>query len=127
MVDVSLGYLFCCGWGELHGIQTYKTSRDLTKILTAISNHRRRGGWLFTYAGTRRSVKNNGAERLAKALRNKKLGEVTELPQFRNPNTGHLLCSYVWIVDYIALDAYYKEKKLGKYAPPKLQRYGSFF
>lgn len=104
---LSVMRMFCCGWREIGDLTYYqgdfnaalKSLRD-KGVITYRGLHC--GALLFTGAGQRSSY----ANKFAKDITTNKLGEVTKLPVFKNPNTGRQIKTYMWALDKDALTAY---------------------
>lgn len=105
--------MMCCGLVELAGLSGYRTPEaaftDLIEnndMAYDIDDSTLGGGAaIFTSAGARATY---GA-RFAKYIEDNKLGTVTELPRFKNPNTRNAIRTFFWVIDYKAVRKLYKK------------------
>lgn len=65
-------------------------------------------GALFFTSNT--NERDNYAEQFAEGLRKNKLGKVTKLPAFKNPNTTNPITVYMWVIDKDRLIAFIKKQ-----------------
>ena len=105
----------CCGWREITGLTTYKgrfndALRSLVYEGTIGYEGVRCGALLFTQVGAR--PKNPYGERFADDITKKKLGSITVIKNFKNPNTGHTIKAFVWILNQKAVITYCQKHRL---------------
>lgn len=121
--DIQLTSLSCCGISELDGLSAYATDSeqafmDLCDDTDAYESDGRAsafgcGALIFTQAGKNQKYGTN----FAKFIEKHGLGEVTQVPTFRNPNTGNPIATFVWKVNSKAVQALQKKlAKTDKYA-----------
>lgn len=54
--------------------------------------------------------KTYGGRNFALYIKEHNLGHLTESPPVRNPNSGHTIRTWIWDVDWTALNAWYAER-----------------
>lgn len=99
----------CCGLYELHGISLHPSTPELA-LNEALFHNRAvppAGGIVFTQAG-----RIAYGVRMAEFIVANGLGTVTRNPPFKNPNTRRQIHTFVWDVNRVALETYYREKVL---------------
>lgn len=97
----------CCGVGELSGVSA-EPALTLQMLINSSSLIRgngiaRRGAFIFT---SNSRLKENYGTRLAAFITTHKLGTVTSLDRFTNPNTGNPITIFVWYIDAKAVVEY---------------------
>lgn len=106
----------CCGYSEIHYLQLYNGNfLQAMRELELLSWHEENpvcGAVIFTQAGAKATY----GDRFARDIVKNKLGSVTKIPAFTNPNTGNKIVSYVWRLNKKNVKAYYKRHKL--WEPP---------
>ena len=105
--------LLCCGWKEISGLTTYRGNFNAALQYLVDRGLIGRGGvpcgaFLFTQAGKRSAY----GTRFAKAIVENGLGNVERLPTFTNPNTGHHIQPFMWIVNERALVKYCQDNNM---------------
>lgn len=113
---VAYNRLGCCGWKEITGLAAYRGDFDqvlveLIRLGVIGKSGPSCGAFLFTEA-LRRKADVGYASRFAADLKERKLERVFELRQFRNPNTGNQIRTFMWVPIVGRLTKYCREKNL---------------
>lgn len=95
----------CCGWDEITDLATYDGNFDaaLQGLADALfpdgfyNDCKPCCGALLFTANVEDRV--NYATRFAQDILKRKLGKVIAIPRFGNPNTGHRITSFAWIIN----------------------------
>lgn len=96
----------CCGVFELHGVQTTPTKDTVMSVCENWFENDERGAYiLFT------TVKGRNGAKLAKFIKDNKLGEVNKQRPTVNANTTNMLYLWVWRVDKTAIESWWKKNK----------------
>lgn len=104
--------LLCCGWAELHGVQNYKPE-DFHNLLRLATQYRR-GAYVFSSALTKgfENADTCGATQFAAAIKRNKLGIISKIRSFRNPNSSRTIVPYLWIVAPVNLQKYCEKHRI---------------
>jgi hypothetical protein len=124
----GVNYMSCCGLAEITSLSQSKSFSE--KIQDLINNEtfaRRnlsngigrfcKGAFVFT---SNQRTSSHYASQFANAIVKHKLGTVTRVPSFNNPNTGNKITTYVWVINQRALKAFCKKHNI----TPNPRRYG---
>lgn len=103
-MSIGVRAMDCCGWKEItfaRGVTKETTIRQvlydliISRVLDMHFDKLRAGAILFTQAGSRSAY----GRRLAKLITDNELGKVELLEKFINPNTGHVIQTFIWRPD----------------------------
>lgn len=112
----------CCGLQELDGLSNHPRDPEASFMAlvedNGIGNNLDAnifgcGGFIFTQAGTNKTVY---GKNFAKFIEANKLGTVTMMPGFKNPNTGNTIITFLWVINQKGIKPLYnKLRKTQKY------------
>ena len=110
----------CCGIDEIHNLVENPVSNILAVVYNVNNWSCDDNGFLFdsprgmymfsdidTFASGNKCPANYG-KKTASFIKRHKLGTVTKSKNFLNPNTGNTLTVWLWIVDWVALEKFYR-------------------
>lgn len=127
--------LECCGIREIDGLSDYLDNPEeafyslVSKNTSADTHLFGCGALLFTQAGK----VNNYGKNFAKFIKDNDLGVVTEVPGFRNPNTGNVIYAFIWAVKvkevlklYAKLSPKYADRYKARNTPDSYDNYDDY-
>lgn len=112
----------CCGVDEIHDLVKNPVGNILAGVYHSDNFMCDREGFLFdepcgmymfsdidAFPAGNKCPENYGKP-TASFIRRHKLGTITKSKNFRNPNTGNTLTVWLWIVDWAALEKFYRDR-----------------
>jgi len=112
--NISITGFLCCGIKELYGVSYYpRTPRRAFIDFLASYGYMplRAGAFIFTDAYPSGSSPSYGARFAAFLIKNK-LGNITEVEPFHNPNSHNKVITYIWAPDQDAVVAWHRKNVL---------------
>lgn len=101
-----ISHMECCGLRELSELSNFNSSREaLLGLIGTIQENdgENPGKWLFGVIIFTEAGRGTYATRFAKYIAAKRLGAVTAVPSFYNPNSGNQVRMFVWRINHAAV------------------------
>lgn len=123
---MEMRHMSCCGLTEISGISDINYGGTLAGCFYRLAtryvqnptrgSYFQKGGIIFTQAAVKKETKGYGYK-FADYIVENKLGTISILPEFKNPNTYNSITTFLWVPNNAGIRAHVK--KLSKNPPAR--------